>query len=153
MKTVERALLVSAVASLSLLQGLAVSAAPPRDPTQPPAALNAPMSVRQPLEELRFEHIVVVNGVRYLVWNSRRYAAGDVVAGARIERISESAIWLKPLNANGNGTIRKLPLFPSIEKQPLPNSPSAASVTIAKPRTSSSNEIKLDDKNGPKNEK
>jgi hypothetical protein len=106
------------------------------------------MSVRQPFEELRVEHIVVVNGVRYLVWNSRRYAAGDVVAGARIERISESAIWLKPLNANG--TIRKLALFPSIEKQPLPNSPSVASATT---RTSSSNESKLDEKNGLKHEK
>jgi hypothetical protein len=144
-----RASLVSAVASLSL--ATVVSAAPPRDPTQPPAALTAPMSVRQPFEELRVEHIVVVNGVRYLVWNSRRYAAGDVVAGARIERISESAIWLKPLNANG--TIRKLALFPSIEKQPLPNSPSVASATSAKPGTGSSNQSKLDEKNGLKNEK
>jgi len=119
-----------------------VAAAALRDPTQPPAALNAPNNVRQPLEELRFEHIVSVNGVRYLVWNSRRYAAGDVVAGARIERISESAIWLK-----ANGNVRKLQLFPSVEKQPLPN---ATSVTS---RTGSSKEIKLDDKNGLKNEK
>jgi hypothetical protein len=175
MMTILRALCVSnsshryAIACSVLLGVCMTASAAPRDPTQPPAALNAPNSVRQPLDDLRVEHIVVVNGVRYLVWNSRRYAAGDTVAGARIERISESAVWLKV-----NGAVRKLLLFPSVEKQPLPNSANAANDKSAMntnsatspasparakgtrsstPRTGSSNEIKPDEKNGLKNEK
>ncbi len=113
-----------------------------RDPTAPPPALNAPLSVRQPLDDLRAEHIVVVNGVRYLVWNSRRYAVGESLAGARIERISESAIWLE-----SNGTVRKVPVFQGVEKLPLPD---ASAVTRDDVPT---NAKKRDQRSRPKNEK
>lgn len=108
-----------------------------RDPTQPPAAFAAPPSaLRTPADEFRFEHLVTVNGVRYLVWNSRRYAAGDTIGGARIERISENAIWLRSA-----GSVRKLLLFPSIEKRPIDNG------TVTSPN--SSKQTGLGDKNGP----
>lgn len=97
------------------LGGTAADAQTGRDPTQPPAAYAVPMpTTRQPADEFRFEHLVTVNGVRYLVWNSRRYAAGDSINGARIERISENAIWLRTTVG-----VRKHLLFPSIEKRPL----------------------------------
>ena len=108
-----------------------------RDPTQPPPAYASPTPTpRQPVDEFRFEHLVTVNGVRYLVWNSRRYAAGDSIGGARIERISENAIWLRSA-----GSVRKLLLFPSIEKRPLDN----GSVTSP----NSSKQTGLGEKNGP----
>ena len=88
-----------------------------RDPTQPPAAFAAPAgSARVPADTFRPEHLVTVAGVRYLVWNSRRYAVGAIIDGARIERISEHEVWLR--RADG---VRKIPLFSGIEKRP-PNS-------------------------------
>ena len=106
-----------------------------RDPTQPPAAFAAPVSsTRLPVDTFRPEHLVTVAGVRYLVWNSRRYAVGETIQGARIERISETEVWLR-----GNDGLRKLPLFSGIEKRP-PNSTAPA---IKPTRTA------MDGKNGP----
>jgi hypothetical protein len=114
-----------------------------RDPTQPPAAIASPAAVvRQPLDDLRAEHIVIVNGVRYLVWNSRRYAVGEEIAGAKIERILENAVWLKT-----NGTVRKLMLFPNIEKKPVSNDKPAAPPEKTTPL---STPTKPDGKNGLK---
>lgn len=88
-----------------------------RDPTQPPGILAAPVGVaRLPANTFRPEHLVTVAGVRYLVWNSRRYAVGETIQGARIERITDAEVWLR-----GNDGLRKLPLFTGIEKR-SPNS-------------------------------
>ena len=67
-----------------LLSGVA-SGQVMRDPTQPPAAFMAPPAAsRAPIDDFKFEHLVTVNGVRYLVWNSRRYTVGDTINGSRI---------------------------------------------------------------------
>ena len=115
MKTIPCLVSNSMVAgSLLLCAGIAESANPAsRDPTQPPVAYAAPAAaLREPIDMLRAEHLVSVNGVRFLIWNSRRYAVGDTLAGARIERISETEVWLK--NAAG---IRKLAIFTGVEKR------------------------------------
>jgi hypothetical protein len=84
-----------------------------RDPTMPPAAFGAAQTgAPNPIDSFRPEHIVVVDGKRYLVSNGRRYSVGETFQGARIERISESEIWFK----SGSG-IRKVPLFSGIEKK------------------------------------
>ena len=91
----------------------AATAVPLRDPTQPPAAFGSPLgSVRLPIDTLRLEHLVRIEGVIYLVWNGRRYRAGERIDGARIERVSESEVWL-----NSAGVVRKLPLFVGVEKR------------------------------------
>ena len=88
-----------------------------RDPTQPPAILTSPVGIaRLPGNTFRPEHLVTIAGVRYLVWNSRRYAVGETIQGARIERITDAEVWLR-----GNDGLRKLPLFTGIEKR-SPNS-------------------------------
>ncbi len=88
-----------------------------RDPTQPPAAYAAPVGgARQRIDVVKPDHLVTVNGVRFLVWNSRRYAVGDMIDGVRVERISESEIWLRSTDG-----VRKLAIFSGIEKRP-PNS-------------------------------
>lgn len=98
-----------------------------RDPTQPPAAVAAPGSVRNPLDAFRPQHLVIVGGERYLVWNGRRYRAGENISGGQIERITETEVWLR----DDNG-LRKLPLFSGIEKRP----PNAANVgNVAKTAT------------------
>ena len=109
--------------------------AAPRDPTRPPAAFAAPAGAsHSPSDTFRPEHLVTVAGVRYLVWNSRRYAAGGTILGARIERISETEVWLR-----GKDGLRKLTLFSGIEKRP-PNS--TAPVITPVPTA-------MDTKNGP----
>ncbi len=123
MKT-PRQILILLCASMAVL---GVDAAPtvtssvvPRDPTQPPVEYAAPAKgERNPLDLFKVEHLVTINGTRFLVYNSRRYAVGDTVEGARIERISESAVWLQSPTGP-----RKLTLFSGIEKQPvsMPNS-------------------------------
>lgn len=105
-----------------------------RDPTQPPAILAAPTGIaRLPANTFRPQHLVTVAGVRYLLWNSRRYAVGETIQGARIERITDAEVWLR-----GSDGLRKLPLFIGIEKR-SPNSTPPAT----KPRRSAT-----DGKNG-----
>lgn len=109
--------------------------APLRDPTQPPAALTPPAGVLRSLANtFKPAHLVTVGGVRYVVWNSRRYAVGGTIQGARIERISETEVWLR-----GSDGLRKIPVFSGIEKRP-PHS--AAPVITPMP-------TRIDGKNGP----
>ena len=83
-----------------------------RDPTVPPPAYGAqPHAGRDPVDGLRAEHLVTVDGHRYLMWQGRRYAVGDSVQGARIERIEDSGVWLR--TAQG---VRKLGVFSGVEK-------------------------------------
>ncbi len=86
-----------------------------RDPTQPPPEFAQPGGGERLLPEvIDPKHLVVVNGNRFLIWKSRRLAVGDLIEGARIERISETEVWVR--NAAG---LRKLPIFSGIEKRPL----------------------------------
>lgn len=109
-----------------------------RDPTQPPAAVAAPGSVRNPLDAFRPQHLVIVGGERYLVWNGRRYRAGESISGGQIERITETEVWLR-----GSDGLRKLPLFSGIEKRPpnsanATNAPNAGNVAKATTTTNTS---------------
>ena len=95
---------------------------PRRDPTQPPAGYAAPVGApRDPIEAFKPEHLMMVDGQRYLVWQGRRYRVGDTLQGARIERLEESEVWLR-----NEGGLRKLALYPRIEKRSTTNA--AASV-------------------------
>lgn len=111
-----RALLHCVLLSLASPAALCAGAAttlPLRDPTQPPAAFGTPgRSVRLPIDVLRPEQLVTIGGVIYLVWNGRRYKTGETIDGSRLERISESEVWLKTA-----GTVRKLPVFAGVEKR------------------------------------
>jgi len=83
-----------------------------RDPTVPPPGFGAqPSAARAPVDAFRPEHLVIVDGQRYVMWRGGRYRAGDTVQGVRIERIEESAVWVR--TADGS---RKLPLYAGIEK-------------------------------------
>lgn len=101
-----------------------------RDPTEPPAAYRAkPASAKGLVEVFRPEHLVMVDGKRYVVWKGRRYGVGESVQGGRIERLDESGVWLR-----GDGEVRKLPLFGGVEKsEPRAGAPtSSVSPTTAK---------------------
>jgi len=83
-----------------------------RDPTLPPPAYGAqPHAERDPVDGLRADHLVTVDGRRYLMWQGRRYAVGDSVQGARIERIEDSGVWVRTEQG-----VRKLSVFAGVEK-------------------------------------
>lgn len=88
-----------------------------RDPTQPPAGYGVAQTpaARETVDGFRPTHLVVVEGQRYLVWRGKRYGVGDTVEGARIERLAENEVWLRSGEA-----LRKLPLYPGIEKKERP---------------------------------
>lgn len=115
MKRLARCLLAFAMAAP---MSFALQAADPgarRDPTQPPAAYapHAPHAApADPLDGFRPHNILTVDGHRYLVWHGRRYAVGDTVQGARIERIEESEVWLRV-----DGGVRRIPMFAGVEKK------------------------------------
>jgi len=105
---------VAIVAAAGLAAWTAAGAQPAarRDPTLPPPAYGAqPHAERDPVDGLRADHLVTVDGRRYLMWQGRRYAVGDSVQGARIERIEDSGVWVRTEQG-----VRKLSVFAGVEK-------------------------------------
>jgi len=125
----------AAIAIILFSAGAAAQAQAPalRDPTEPPAAIRAkPAAATVSADAFRPEHLVMVDGRRYVVWKGRRYSEGDSVQGGRIERLDESGVWLRT-----GGEVRKLPLFGAVEKtQPHAGAPtSSASPDTTKGRS------------------
>ena len=118
---------------LSLLVALSAQAQDAsRDPTAlPPALRNAiaaaeaassPASGAEAARE-GIRQVVFANGHAYVVQRGRRYAVGEQLDGARIERITEQAVWLREA-----GQLRREPLYGGVEKRP----PAAPKATAAK---------------------
>ncbi|NCT83424.1 MAG: hypothetical protein GXC94_09795 [Comamonadaceae bacterium] len=120
-----------------LLAGAGVRAdEPARDPTAWPPALRsalAPPTVAsgaQPGEpaEPAIRQVVFVDGRGYVVQRGRRYGIGDRLDGARIERITEQAVWLREA-----GQVRREPLYGGVEKRPPAPPAPAAKTSKEKP--------------------
>lgn len=111
---------------LMVLCGLAPALSQERDPTEPPAqafssaggATNA--NPKNPWGS-GGTAVVVRDGKSYLVVDTRLYATGQKVGAWRIERITETEIWLK------DGAVRrKVPRFDGIERRVAATQPHAA---------------------------
>jgi hypothetical protein len=106
-----------ALVNLMLLASAAAQDAP-RDPMQPPPALRlsaAPGgSAQAETTPVVARHLMVIDGVRYVIDNGRRRGVGDLLGGARIERIEDSAIVVR----NGH-QLQRLPLFAGVVKRPV----------------------------------
>lgn len=97
----------------------------PRDPMQPPPSLRpaaAPGGSATATAEpapVVVRHLMVVDGVRYVIDGGRRRGVGDLLGGARIERIEDSAVVVR----NGK-QLQRVPLFAGVVKrlvaEPLP---------------------------------
>ena len=88
-----------------------------RDPTLPPTPLERPRAsseqVKTPIGiESGAMTIIVRNGQPHIVIDTLLYAQGDTVGPVLIVRITETEIWLSE-----GGMLRKLPLFPSIQRR------------------------------------
>ena len=86
-----------------------------RDPTLPPVEAGlvdtAPGGKSSGTEPGAMT-VIVRNGRPYLVVGTRLYAQGQKLGQARIERISETEIWLRE-----GGVLRKVPQFPGIQRR------------------------------------
>ncbi len=90
----------------------------PRDPTAWPEALRSAMAASTPAsgasaERAGIRQVIFSNGRGYVVQRGRRYAVGEQLDGARIERITEQAVWLREA-----GQLRRESLYSGVEKRP-----------------------------------
>lgn len=101
--------------ALAWLSCTAASAQTLRDPTQPPpiVAANGLNEAGQPAAVQSGSVAVLVRqGVPHLVVGTRLYAKGQKVGLARIERITETEVWLRQ-----DGVLRKIQVFGGIERR------------------------------------
>ncbi len=100
-----------------------------RDPTVPPvsAGLSPAGSAAQPAAlESGGMAVVVRQGKPYLVLGTRLYAQGEKFGQTRIERITETEVWLREA-----GNLRKVSVFAGIERRVA--LPPGTSTTRVKP--------------------
>jgi len=92
-----------------------------RDPTVPPGVVGMPGAgattapAGLALEPGRIA-VLQRGGVVYLVLGTRVYAQGQTVDGSKIERITETEVWLKD-----NGKVRKVAVFGGISRRAAPS--------------------------------
>ncbi len=111
--------------TLSLLVAVAALAAASmraqtlRDPTLAPAAAHATgdaVAVVKPNSlpvDTGKVAVLVRDGTPYLVLGTRLFATGQQVGAARIERITESEIWLREA-----GKLNKIKVYQGVERRP-----------------------------------
>ena len=116
--------------ALALLPCLLLAVALPahadesRDPTVLPPALRSAMAAASAASAASgasapeapgstIRHVVFAGGRAYVVQRGRRYGIGEQLDGARIERITEQAVWLREA-----GQVRREPLYSGVEKRP-----------------------------------
>lgn len=111
----ERLTLAWLIASTLVLGAAGVDAQSLRDPTVPPLEALPPSTAQGQVAvppELGVKAIIVRDGQRYLVVGTRLYATGQPLGHARIERITETEVWLRE-----GGVLRKVSQFPGIERR------------------------------------
>ena len=98
-----------------------------RDPTVPPieAGLGSPGPDAKSLSiEPGAMTVIVRNGRPHLVVGTRLYAEGQKLGRVRIERITETEVWLRE-----GGVLRKVPQFPGIQRRTaVPSSKTSSTV-------------------------
>lgn len=128
--------LLACLAALAAMSSPARAQDGRRDPTELPTALRASLAAAQAASaasgaqagEAVIRQVVFAEGHAYVVQRGRRYAVGELLDGARIERITEQAVWLRE-----SGQLRREPLYGGVEKRtPAPAAPAASGVKKSK---------------------
>jgi len=101
-----------------------------RDPTVPPAsAASAPSAgaARQPADaDIGPVAVILREGCPYLVVGTRLYAPGQSLGSSRIERITETEVWLRE-----GRTLHKKPIFSGIVRSSAGGPPPTAACAVA----------------------
>lgn len=100
-------------AVFALLLWLPLAAQEARDPTLAPPEAGAAAGGTAPASPLGGEGMAVVvrNGKPFLVVGTRLYAPGQKVGQLRVERITETEVWLRE-----GGELRKVSRFAGIQR-------------------------------------
>lgn len=97
-------------------QGAANSGLPQRDPTMPPPGLGVDVAGDESTSPLPLRvsgsNVVMREGKSYLVVGSRLVAPGQTVETYKLERITETEIWLR--DSSG---LTKVPRFAGVQRQ------------------------------------
>jgi len=120
---------------LLVLLSLGVHAQVLRDPTQPPSELGAGPGAAASIGPLGSEGMAVIvrDGKPFLVVGTRLYAPGQSVGAARIERITETEVWLRE-----GKDLRKLPRFTGIQRSAAATSPACGPGVLKTPKATKS---------------
>lgn len=107
------------------LPAAAQNASALRDPMVPPLSIARPAANPGVLDAAPEppptpQQLLTVNGKRYVVDGRRRLGVGDALGGTRIERITDSAVWVR----DGN-TVTRLPFYGSVTKRTVVDAPPA----------------------------
>jgi hypothetical protein len=119
------------MAVMALAGGLPAMAQPVRDPTVAPVT-NA-VAADTAAVGVEGMTVLVRDGRHYLVVGTRLYAPGDQVGAFKVERISETEVWLRDATK-----LIKVPRYSGVVRKSLPPSPGCAPVS---PETSSQTEV------------
>lgn len=110
--------LVSAAVVIMTVCGITAQAQAMRDPTLVPrapatgASAAAGMMGSTAMRDLALA-VLVADGKPFVMLDSRLYGVGDKLGSARVERITESEIWLR----EGKDS-RKISLYPGVQRLP-----------------------------------
>ena len=111
-----RALMLGMLSALSVLS-MGAHGQGQRDPTIPRAssglsAFGTPGDALAPALDAGPPSVVVRNGKPFLVVGTRLVAQGQKMGDTRVERITETEIWLRE-----GGQLRKVPRFAGVQRQ------------------------------------
>lgn len=131
----------SSVLALALAIGVACAALPalaqnassPRDPMVPPLAIARPAAATVNGPEVAAEppptpqQLLTVDGRRYVVDGRRRLGVGDSLGSTRIERITDSAVWVRD-----GSTVTRLPFYGGVVKRTVIDTPAPAAASTSR---------------------
>lgn len=86
-----------------------------RDPTMPPLGGGGATAVAKPRAARNSWPVIVVNGQPRVAVGTRLYAEGQMVGAARVERITETEVWLRE-----GRELRKVQIYPGVRRSSLP---------------------------------
>ena len=122
-----RTLAVAGVALVALLLGLPLAAQQGRDPTVAPSESTSTSASGVLVPKAVEGMSVLVRGDRsFLVVGTRLYGPGDTVGNLRVQRITETEVWLH----DGNALI-KVSRFAGIERRAIAAKPMCAGAQAA----------------------
>jgi hypothetical protein len=101
--------------SFACLLALPVQAQAPRDPTLPPLGGAEGAAPSKSRAERGSWPVIVVDGQRRVAVGTRLYAEGQMLGAARVERITETEVWLRE-----GRELRKVQIYPGVRRSSLP---------------------------------
>jgi hypothetical protein len=124
---------IALASACAVLPAMAQNAPAPRDPMVPPLSIarpaaNATEAVAEPPPAP--QQLLTVNGRRYVVDGRRRLGVGEPLGSARIERITDSAVWVRD-----GSTVMRLPFYGGVVKRTVLDTPTPTATASSRRST------------------